>query len=154
MKCGFFNSVNGDRKYDADDISNYFLKLISNGVFATPASSLQIQAAGGMKIKVTPGWAFVNCKWLRLDTDYYITLDKSDVQYNRLDRIVVRLDPTESVRSVTISKKCYYRSQKRNGKFTNKDSSAHKSKKRYLGAESWTSVGYGKCHRDKAVKYH
>ena len=105
MKCGFFNSVNGDRKYDADDISNYFLKLISNGVFATPASSLQIQAAGGMKIKVTPGWAFVNCKWLRLDTDYYITLDKSDVQYNRLDRIVVRLDPSDSVRSVTIAVK-------------------------------------------------
>ena len=105
MKCGFFNSVNGDRKYDADDISNYFLKLISNGVFATPASSLQIQAAGGMKIKVTPGWAFVNCKWLRLDTDYYITLYKSDVQYNSLDRIVVRLDPTESVRSVTIAVK-------------------------------------------------
>ena len=105
MKCGFFNSVNGDRKYDADDISNYFLKLISNGVFATPANSMQIQAAGGMKIKITPGWAFVNCKWLRLDTDYYITLDKSDVQYNRLDRIVVRLDPTESVRSVTIAVK-------------------------------------------------
>ena len=105
MKCGFFNSVNGDRKYDADDISNYFLKLISNGVFATPSNSMQVQAAGGMKIKVTPGWAFVNCKWLRLDTDYYITLDKSDVQYNRLDRIVVRLDPTESVRSVTIAVK-------------------------------------------------
>ena len=105
MKCGFFNSVNGDRKYDADDISNYFLKLISNGVFASPANSMQVQAAGGMKIKVTPGWAFVNCKWLRLDTDYYITLDKSDAQYNRLDRIVVRLDPSDSVRSVTIAVK-------------------------------------------------
>ena len=105
MKCGFFNSVNGDRKYDADDISNYFLKLISNGVFATPSNSMQVQAAGGMKIKVPPGWAFVNCKWLRLDTDYYITLDKSDVQYNRLDRIVVRLDPSDSVRSVTIAVK-------------------------------------------------
>ena len=101
----FFNSINGDRKYDADDISNYFLKLISNGVFATPSNSMQVQAAGGMKIKVTPGWAFVNCKWLRLDTDYYITLDKSDVQYNRLDRIVVRLDPSDSVRSVTIAVK-------------------------------------------------
>ena len=33
LKYGFFNSVSGDRKYDADDISNYFVKLISNGVF-------------------------------------------------------------------------------------------------------------------------
>ncbi len=105
MKSGFFNSVGGDRKYDADDISNYFLKLISNGVFATPADSLQVQANGGMSVKVTPGWAFVNCKWLRLDTDYVLELEKSDVQYNRLDRIVVRLDPSDSVRSVTIAVK-------------------------------------------------
>ena len=42
MRSGFFNSIDGDRKYDADDISNYFLKLISNGVFATPIYSQQL----------------------------------------------------------------------------------------------------------------
>ena len=105
MRSGFFNSIDGDRKYDADDISNYFLKLISNGVFATPANSMQIQATTGMKVKVTPGWAFINCKWFRLDTDYTITLDKADSRYDRGDRIVLRLDPTESVRSVTIAVK-------------------------------------------------
>ncbi len=105
MRSGFFNSINGDRKYDADDISNYFLKLISNGVFATPAKAMQIQAAGGMKVKITPGWAFINCKWLRLDSEYTITLDKSDVQYNRVDRIVLRLDPSDDVRAITIEVK-------------------------------------------------
>lgn len=39
VKYGFFDSVNGDRKYSADDISNYFLKLISNGVFLTPPTT-------------------------------------------------------------------------------------------------------------------
>ena len=102
MRSGFFNSIDGDRKYDADDISNYFLKLISNGVFANPANSMQIQAAGGMKVKVTPGWAFINCKWLRLDNDYYITLDKADVKYSRVDRIVLRLDPSDDAREITI----------------------------------------------------
>ena len=105
MRSGFFNSIDGDRKYDADDISNYFLKLISNGVFATPANSMQIQAAGGMKVKVTPGWAFINCKWLRLDNDYYITLDKADVKCNRVDRIVLRLDPSDEARNITIQVK-------------------------------------------------
>ena len=105
MRSGFFNSIDGDRKYDADDISNYFLKLISNGVFATPANSMQIQAAGGMKVKVTPGWAFINCKWLRLDNDYYITLDRADVTYRRVDRIVLRLDPSDDVRAITIQVK-------------------------------------------------
>ena len=105
MRSGFFNSIDGDRKYDADDISNYFLKLISNGVFATPADSMQIQATSGMKVKVTPGWAFINCKWLRLDNDYYITLDKADVRYDRVDRIVLRLDPSDDVRAITIQVK-------------------------------------------------
>ena len=105
MRSGFFNSIDGDRKYDADDISNYFLKLISNGVFATPANSMQIQAATGMRVKVTPGWAFINCKWLRLDNDHYITLDKADVKYNRVDRIVLRLDPSDDVRAITIQVK-------------------------------------------------
>ena len=105
MRSGFFNSINGDRKYDADDISNYFLKLISNGVFATPANSMQIQATSGMRVKVTPGWAFINCKWLRLDNDYYITLDKADVRYDRVDRIVLRLDPSDDVRAITIQVK-------------------------------------------------
>ena len=105
MRSGFFNSIDGDRKYDADDISNYFLKLISNGVFATPANSMQIQAATGMRVKVTPGWAFINCKWLRLDNDYYITLDKADVKYSRVDRIVLRLDPSDEARNITIQVK-------------------------------------------------
>ena len=105
MKSGFFNSIDGDRKYDADDISNYFLKLISNGVFATPANSMQIQAAGGMRVKVIPGWAFINCKWLRLDEDYYITLDKADAKYDRVDRIVLRLDPSDNARDITIKVK-------------------------------------------------
>ena len=105
MRSGFFNSIDGDRKYDADDISNYFLKLISNGVFATPANSMQIQATTGMKVKVTPGWAFINCKWFRLDTDYTITLDKADSRYDRVDRIVLRLDPSDEVRDITIQVK-------------------------------------------------
>ena len=105
MRSGFFNSIDGDRKYDADDISNYFLKLISNGVFATPANSMQIQATTGMKVKVTPGWAFINCKWLRLDTDYTITLDKADARYDRVDRIVLKLDPSDDARNITIQVK-------------------------------------------------
>ena len=59
---GFVDSINGDRTYNADDISNYFLKLISNGVFATPSTSMQVQAATGMNVNVAAGWGFINCK--------------------------------------------------------------------------------------------
>lgn len=102
---GFFDSVNGDRKYNADQISDYFLKLISNGVFATPADAMQVQAASGMNVNVSAGWGFINCKWINNDAPYSLTLDASDVVLNRIDRVVLRLDPSTAVRSIVIAVK-------------------------------------------------
>lgn len=102
---GFFDSVQGDRVYDADDISNYFLKLISNGVFATPSNAMQVQANSGMTVGVTAGWGFINCKWVNNSTTYLITLDTPDVALPRIDRIVMRLDKSIGVRSIVITNK-------------------------------------------------
>lgn len=99
---GFFNSVNGDRTYNADQISEYFLKLISNGVFATPSNAMQVQAAAGMTINVSAGWGFINCKWINNDAPYSLQLDAADVILNRIDRVVLHLDNSTPVRSITI----------------------------------------------------
>ena len=103
ISYGFFNSVNGDRKYNADDISNYFLKLISNGVFATPSDAMQVQASSGMTVQVTAGWGFINCKWINNSAPYLLTLDASDVVLNRIDRIVMRLNASNDVRTMSIA---------------------------------------------------
>lgn len=102
---GFFDSVEGDRVYNADDISNYFLKLISNGVFATPSTCMQVQSNNGMTVKVGAGWGFINCKWINNSTDYLVTLDAADVALPRIDRIVLRLDSSVGVRSIVIAVK-------------------------------------------------
>ena len=94
IKYGFFNSVNGDRTYDADDISNYFLKLISNGVFATPSNSMQVQAKSAMTVAVSAGWGFINCKWVKTDAETLLTLDNADASNPRKDRVVIGLDYT------------------------------------------------------------
>ena len=104
ISYGFFNSVNGDRTYDADDISNYFLKLISNGVFATPSSAMQVTVSSGMTVQVSAGWGFINCKWIENNAPYLLTLDASDVVLNRIDRIVLRLDETNRQMGIYIRK--------------------------------------------------
>ena len=101
---GFFDSVDGDRKYNADDISNYFLKLISNGVFATPSSSMQVLASSGMTVKVSQGWGFIKCKWINNDSDFYLTLDESDIILNRADRIVLRLNQETRLIEIAVKK--------------------------------------------------
>ena len=89
---GFFNSINGDRLYNADDISNFFYKLISDGVLATPSTNLQVQTSGGLKVNVQPGWGMINAKYINLTAVRQITLDAADIALDRIDRIVMRLD--------------------------------------------------------------
>ena len=102
---GFFDSINGDRTYNADQISEYFLKLISNGVFATPSNSMQVTATSGLNVKVSAGWGFINCKWIKNDNDYALQLDTADTSFARIDRVVLHLDTTSTHRYITIEVK-------------------------------------------------
>ena len=101
---GFFNSVGGDRKYNADDISGYFVKLISDGVFATPASAMQVQENSGMTVQVSAGYGFVKCRWIKNDAPYLLTLDAADLIVDRVDRVVMRLDIPNRLMELAIKK--------------------------------------------------
>lgn len=97
---GFFNSVDGDRKYNAEEMSTYFDGLVSDGVFQTVGRKLAVTAATGMNINIDTGRALIECHWLKNDSVLTITLDESDVQNDRTDLIVIKLDYTN--RSMTI----------------------------------------------------
>ena len=75
ISYGFFNSMDGDRKYTAAQIGDYLQGMISSGVYADDASSLQVLAAGGMQLTVKPGRAILNYKFLYNDSPLTLTLD-------------------------------------------------------------------------------
>ena len=102
---GFFDSVNGDRKYSADDISNYFMSLIPDGVFANPENTLQVCESSGLTVKIMPGWGFIGRKWIHSDAEIFLTLDQPDIILNRADRIVIRLNRDVSLRNMEIAVK-------------------------------------------------
>ena len=89
---GFFDAVDGDRKYSADDISNFFETLIPDGVMAEPENTFQVLASSGLTVKVSPGWGFIQRKWIHSDADVFLTLDQPDIILHRCDRIVLRLN--------------------------------------------------------------
>lgn len=99
-KSSFFNSVNKDRRYSAEDWSAYFSSFVSNGVFASPSTSLQVMAATGMNITVKAGSGFTNGYFYRNTTDLIKTLSVADGVYNRIDRIVKRWSLVN--RSITV----------------------------------------------------
>ena len=91
---GFFNSLNGDRVYNADDMSTYFKGLIGNGVYENIGGALQVLASTtpDMYVNVQTGRAVVDCKWIENDAILPIELNAAHVTLNRYTAIVIRLD--------------------------------------------------------------
>lgn len=102
ITSGFFNSVDGDRKYNAEQLGNYFEGLISNGVFENVGDKMAVTAGEGMLITVGTGRAMINCHWIKNDAPESLVIDPSDVQLNRIDAIVLKLDLTQSGRKISI----------------------------------------------------
>ena len=105
ITSGYFNSKGGDRKYNAETMSKYFRGLISRGVLQNFLDKFQVIAAGtpNMTITVKSGRAyFSDGKWMENNADVVLTIQASEVTLNRIDRIVLRKDSSESARTCTI----------------------------------------------------
>ena len=98
---GFFNSQNGDRKYDADQMSEYFDGLVSNGVYESVDGALQVLAAQNMEVNVQPGRAIINSKWIKNDAVLTLSINQSHPTLDRYSAVVIRLDITNRLIEIT-----------------------------------------------------
>ncbi|HEX9062629.1 MAG TPA: hypothetical protein VF941_20855, partial [Clostridia bacterium] len=89
-KSGFFNSVSGDRKYNAEDFADYFATLIGNGVFPIPSTSLQVSANNNMTITINPGKGWINGYIYNNTANLILNISTADSILNRIDRVVLR----------------------------------------------------------------
>lgn len=105
VTSGFFNSINGDRRYDARQISRYLGSLISSGVLPDPSTNLQVMEGDGMAVQVSPGKAFLDCYWMENDSMYTVILDDADMVLDRIDAVIMRLDENDDARSIDITVK-------------------------------------------------
>lgn len=102
---GFYNSLGGDRKYNAVQISRLFEGIINDGVFASIGDSLMVTpGAGGMTVNVGTGRAWFNNTWNDNDAVMPITLDPSEAVLNRIDAIVLEVQDAPDVRTNSIKK--------------------------------------------------
>lgn len=101
ITCGFFDSQNGDRKYNAKTLGQFFDGLITNGVFASIGGALRVTPVNGEpKINVASGRAYINGHWLYNDDTIQLSIDPVLNQSNRTDVVVVQL--SEELRKVDI----------------------------------------------------
>ena len=89
---GYFNSLNGDRVYDADQMSEYFDGLVGNGVYESVGGACQVFAGTGMNVIVSSGRAILDSKWVKLDAAEVVPITAAHVTLNRYTAVVLRLD--------------------------------------------------------------
>ena len=93
---GFFASVGGDRKYNADFLAHWMASVIGNGTYD---GELAVAAGDGMTITLPAGRAWINGYYYRNDGPLTLPVDNADGVLNRKDIVVLRWDV--NARSIT-----------------------------------------------------
>lgn len=99
---GFYNSMNGDRKYDAVQLSSIFDGVIRDGVFQSIGGYLATKPGTGMQVIVSPGKAWFDHTWTVNDADLPLDISQSDLTLSRYDAVVLETDATKAVRENSI----------------------------------------------------
>ncbi len=99
---GFYNSMNGDRKYDAVQLSSIFDGVIRDGVFQSIGGYLATKPGTGMQVIVSPGKAWFDHTWTVNDADLPLDISPSDLTLSRYDAVVLETDATKAVRENSI----------------------------------------------------
>lgn len=102
ITSGFFNSVNGDRKYNAREMSTYFKGLISDGIYENVGDKFEVSAGEGMTVNVGSGRALIDCQWVENDAAETLNITPCPVGKRRWDAIVLRLDMSEKARNISL----------------------------------------------------
>lgn len=102
ITSGFFDSVNGDRKYSAQQFGNLFTGIISDGVFSGVGGGLKVESRSS-QVYINSGRAWCRGTWI--DNDAYASLNvpaNSHPNYSRYDAVVLTFDSSSSVRRNSI----------------------------------------------------
>lgn len=102
VTSGFFNSLSGDRKYNARQWSSIFDGLISDGVYESVGSAFAVSPNSGMVLNVAAGRAWFDHSWILNDAVTTITIPESETVLDRIDAVVIEVNENENTRAGTI----------------------------------------------------
>lgn len=104
LTYGFYNSINGDRVYDALQFGSIFDGVIKDGVFATYLKSFIVKASptNSKEVIVQPGRAWFNHTWIYNDADLPIETLAPGVILDRIDALVFDINGDTSARENSI----------------------------------------------------
>lgn len=103
VKYGFYDSLNGDRLYNANDMNTFFEGIFSDGIFEFVGDALQVtHNPGQMSVLVGTGRAWFNNLWIRNTSTLTLTIQPSHMIYDRIDVVILEFDSSITVRENSI----------------------------------------------------
>lgn len=99
---GFYNSLNKDRVYNAEQMSAIFDGIITDGVFSAIGDGLMPIAGTGMQVIVKTGKCWFNSTWTLNDALLPLDIETADVSLTRIDAIVVEINSAMNTRANSI----------------------------------------------------
>lgn len=105
QKSGFFNALLQagvyDRQYNANDYCDNLAVIISDGVLRSENNDLVVTASG-LNLSVNSGRAWIKGHYYKNESAYALPAVTPPTGGSRIDRVILRLDKTITVRSITI----------------------------------------------------
>lgn len=98
FEYGFYNSVNHDRRYNAEQFMNLFDGILIDGVFMAVGDHFAVRPRDGLVTVVGSGRAWFNGTWSYNTTDLIVRIPEPELVYKRIDAIVLEIDKRNTVR--------------------------------------------------------
>lgn len=99
LTYGFYNSIEGDRTYDAIQMGQIFDGIITDGIYATYLKAMVVKASSNAsEVIVQPGRAWFNHTWTYIDADYPVEAPAPEVILDRVDTLVLDINAEYSAR--------------------------------------------------------
>lgn len=101
FRSGFWNSIDGDRTYSAEDMAIPFDGIITEGVFANWGDTFKATVVNGSTIAIGSGKAWFGKKWIYNDSVYLMSINVSEYASST--------EPRTAVVSLDLKVEPYYR---------------------------------------------
>lgn len=101
---GFYDAINGDRTYTAEEMGSIFDGIINNGVLPDYESALAVGASSpaAMNVTVAPGRAWFDHTWTHNDDTITLDVARSNASYPRIDIVVVETNKSTRTNSIKV----------------------------------------------------
>lgn len=115
FRSGFWNSIDGDRTYSAEDIAIPFDGVITEGVFANWGDAFKATVTDGNTVTIGSGKAWLAKRWIQNDSVYQMPINVSDYASSTEPRTVVvcldlKVEPYYRFAQFHIEEQRYYNS--------------------------------------------